>query len=130
MTRKRYIKQLMGLGISRNAAAVMAYSCQVAGKSYETDLRRRRTWLQVAKAARQMGVAILNMVKPFYGESAAWEKLRDSLVVHHGRPITPENLEGGEMVIVTRQEHDRLHGYSAKVVFADETETAGGGGHE
>lgn len=130
MTRKRYIKLLMALGLTRNRANAMAYACQVAGRSYAADYRHRRPWLQVAKAARQMGAAMLNMVKPFYGAAAAWKKLRDSLVVHHARPITPENLEGGEMVIVTRQEHERLHGYSAGVCYVDDLHGPGGGGHE
>jgi hypothetical protein len=120
----------MALGVQRNRADAMAYACRVAGRSYAVDYRYRKTWLEVSKAARQMGAAMLNMVKPFYGAAAAWQKLRDSLAVHHARPITPENLEGGEMVIVTRQEHERLHGYSAKVSFVDELDGAGGGRHE
>lgn len=127
MTRKRYIKQLMALGIQRNQANTMATLCRVAGKSYETDLRRRRPWMQLARAARQVSATILNASKYFNDLAAAAAKALGGLVVHHAQPITPDNLEGGNMYIVTQQEHERLHGYSAKVSFADEIETAGGG---
>lgn len=127
MTRKRYIKQLMALGIPRNRANAMARLCQHSGKSYAAEYRRQRPWLQLAHAARRAKTTILNVAKAFNSAATAAAKLRDSLVAHHATPITPANLDPGNMVIVTRQEHERLHGYSAKVSFVDEMETAGGG---
>lgn len=127
MKRKKYVKQLMALGMARNQANAMAYCCRVAGKTYEDDYRRKRPWLLLARSARQAKATILNVARAFNNVATAAAKLMGSLAVHHAQPITPENLEGGNMYIVTRQEHDRLHGYSAKVSFADELETAGGG---
>ena len=133
MTRKKYVKQLMALGMSRNAANAMAYSCQVAGRSYAADYWHRRPWFLLARAARQASAAVLNITKAFNGLAAGVAKLRDSLVVHHPRLITPESVEGGNLYIVTAQEHDRLHGYSASVSYVDDLHDPaayGGGGNE
>lgn len=133
MTRKKYVKQLMALGMSRNAANAMAYCCQVAGRSYAADYRHRRPWFLLARAARQASAAVLNMTKPLKGLAAAVAILRDSLVVHHPQLITPESLERDNMYIVTAQEHARLHGYSASVSYVDDLHdpaTYGGGGNE
>lgn len=120
MKRKKFVKQLMAMGLERNMANVMAYLCQHTGTSYEADFRRRAPWLRLARAARQVSASLLNMAKGIKGVAAAAAGLRDALVVHHPQPLTPESLEAGKMYIVTKQEHDRLHGYSAHVSFVDE----------
>lgn len=130
MTRKKYVKQLMALGISRNAANAMARVCQVAETPYAADYKRRAPWIRLGYAARRVRAAVLNMTKALNGLAAAAANFRDSLVLHHAQPITPENLEGGKMYIVTAQEHDRLHGYSASVSYVDDLHGQGGGGHE
>lgn len=130
MTRKRYIKLLMALGITRNLANIMAETCQGTGKSYAAEYRRQLQRLRMAKAARKMATAVCNMMKFFNSGLPVARELQGLLVAHHAQPITPENLEGGKMVIVTKQEHDRLHGYSANVTFVDELHCAGGGGNE
>lgn len=127
MTRKRYIKLLMALDVQRNRANAMAYACQVAGRSYEADYRFISPWLKLAKAAREAGNAVLNMARAALTGSRHIMGRAADMVVHHALPITLENLEGGKMLIVTKQEHDALHGYSANVSFADELEKAGGG---
>jgi hypothetical protein len=127
MTRKKFIKQLMACGFSRNSANAVAYACMVAGEPYGECYRRKRPWLGLAKAARQLGAYILNLSKGVKDLIPCVEKLRDNLVLHHPRPINPGNMEAGNLYIVTQQEHNALHGYSAKVSFVDELETAGGG---
>lgn len=129
MTRKKYVKQLMALGVRRNRANAMAYDCQAKGRSYAADYGYISPWLKLAKAAREAGSAVLNMARSIIGPRYAG-RLAYDMVVHHVQPITPEKLEGGNIVVVTKQEHDRLHGYSAKVSFVDELESAGGGRHE
>ena len=126
MTRKRYVKQLMALGVQRNRANAMAYACQDAGRSYANDYAFISPWLKLAKAAREAGSAMLNMGRAIFHSRHIMGQAAD-MVVHHDRPITPDNLEGGGLIVVTRQEHERLHGYSARVSFADDLETAGGG---
>lgn len=131
MKRKKFVKQLMALGMTRNQANAMAYCCRVTGRTYEADYQKRAPWLRMRYETHKLSVS-LRMTAGYLCSglaraAAAVEKLRDSLVVHHVQPISPENLGSGKMVIVTRQEHDRLHGYSANVSFADELETAGGG---
>lgn len=131
MKRKKYVKQLMGLGVPRNRANLMAYCCQRTGQSYADDYRRRSPWLRVSQEAHKAAVS-MRMVDGYFCSglaraAAAVEKLRAALVVHHVRPITPDNLEGGDILVVTRQEHEALHGYSAKICLTDELETAGGG---
>lgn len=128
MTRKRYIKLFMALGVSRNAANRMADRCRAAGIPYAANYRARSPWLKLGKAARMASAAILNLSS---GARAALQGIADGtaralhqLEVHHARPITPENLTPGNIHIVTRQEHEALHGYSAKVSFVDENHMA------
>ena len=128
MTRKRYVKQLMALGIPRNWANIMAELCQGTGKSYATEYRRQLPWMRMAKAARKMAKAVCNMAKFFNSGLPIARELQGLLVAHHSQPIDPENLEGDSMIVCTRQEHERLHGYSASVSFVDDLETAGGVG--
>jgi len=124
MTRKKFVKQLMALGVSRNRANALAYACQVAGEPYAVYYRRELPWWTLARAARMARAAMLNMSKAFSGLIPVARELAAALVVHHAQPITPENLEGGKLYVVTKQEHDRLHGYSANVCFADENHPA------
>lgn len=128
MTRKRYIKLFMALGVSRNAANRMADRCRAAGVPYEVNYRTRSPWLKLGKAARECSAALLNLSR---GAAAALHGIIDGtarqlhqLEVHHAQPFSPGNLEGGKMHIVTKQEHARLHGYSAKVSFVDENHPA------
>lgn len=131
MTRKRYIKLFMALGVSRNAANCMADRCRAEGIPYAVDYSARAPWLKLGKAARECGAAILNLssaaaatLQGIVDGAARW---LHQLEVHHAQPITPGNLTPGNMHIVTRQEHAALHGYSAKVSFVDDLHTAGGG---
>lgn len=127
MTRKKFVKQCMALGFSRNAANAMARICQASEQQYADYYRRHSPWWRLGKAARKARAAILNMTKAFSGLNTAAKELTAGLVVHHVQPITPENLEGGKVYLVTKQEHDRLHGYSANVSYVDELDGQGGG---
>ena len=127
MTRKKFVKQLMALGVSRNRANALAYSCQVAGEPYAAYYRRKLPWWTLARAVRLARAAVLNMSKAFSGLIPVARELAAALTVHHAQPIDQENLEGGGLIVVTQQEHDRLHGYSPSVTFVDELHSAGGG---
>jgi hypothetical protein len=130
MTRKKFVKQLMAQGVSRNRANAMACACRVAGEPYAVYYRRKLPWWTLAHAARLARAAVLNFSKALSGLIPVARELAAAMVAHHAQPITPENLEPGNMIVVTKQEHERLHGYSAKVSFVDDLETVGGGGHE
>lgn len=125
MTRKKFVKQLMAMGFSRNAANTKAFICLTTGESYAAYYRRHSPWWRLGSAARQACAAVLNMTKAFNGLIPAARELTADLVAHHPQPITPENLEGGKVYLVTRQEHDRLHGYSANVSYVDELHDTG-----
>lgn len=131
MTRKKFVKQLMGLGLSRNRANFHATLCRYKGISYAEHYAAMAPYLRLNRATSRASVKFRMAAGYFCSglarAAAAVEKLRAALVVHHVRPITPDNLEGGNILIVTRQEHEALHGYSAKIYLTDELETAGGG---
>lgn len=131
MTRKRYIKLFMALGVSRNAANRMADRCRAAGIPYAMNYSARSPWLKLGKAARLASVALLNLGgaarAALHGIADGTARTLHQLEVHHAQPITPENLESGKLYVVTKQEHDRLHGYSANVTYVDELHGAGGG---
>lgn len=58
MTRKRYIKLLMALGVSRNDADGKALLCRLFGVPYATDYARRAPRLRMAKTARNISVSL------------------------------------------------------------------------
>lgn len=130
MTRKRYVKLFMALGVSRNAANRMADNCRAKGIPYAVHYSARAPWLTLGKMARMTGVSLLNLSS---GARTALQGCADSVarMLHHlnahpSQPITPETLKPGNMLIVTAQKHAELHGYSAKVSFVDELHTIGG----
>ena len=130
MTRKKIVKQLMAQGLSRNRANFHATLCRDKGISYAEYYAAVAPWLIPTRETRRATVK-MRMVAGYLCSGLARaaanvEKLRAALVAHHVRPITPDNLEGGNILIVTRQEHEALHGYSAKIAIVDELETAGG----
>lgn len=45
MTRKRYIKQLMAVGVSRRTAAHSAEAARATGKSYDLVFRALMYWI-------------------------------------------------------------------------------------
>lgn len=49
MTRKRYIKLLMSVGVGRNAAAEMAADCRKAGASFHVGLYTALTSVYAAR---------------------------------------------------------------------------------
>lgn len=136
MTRKRYIKLLMALGIQRNYADAMAYACQVAGRSYAADYKMRSPWLRLAlfsrRVLRNATAAVMHLAESITNAMAA-----TNLQLHHPTPYTPENVGDGlhhNMQIVTQAEHAAIHGrldgYNAGTVMLDELDAQGGGGND
>jgi len=134
MTRKKYIKALMALDVSRNDANAMALAAQVLGTSYEEDYRQRAPWLRLAlfsrRALRNVTAAVMRLAESITNAIAA-----TSLQMHHPTPYTPENVADGlhhNMQIVTQAEHAAIHGrldgYNAGTVIFDELDAQGGGG--
>jgi hypothetical protein len=58
MTRKRFIKLLMAMGLSRNAANARATLCQYKGKSYAEEYKCMEPWLRVHREAHRITVSM------------------------------------------------------------------------
>lgn len=71
MTRKRYIKLLMALGVERNSAEDAARKCRETGRTYADDYRRRFPWLTMQKAFRKLGRSTLAVGNVLGAMSAA-----------------------------------------------------------
>lgn len=130
MTRKKYIKLLMGLGKSRNTANAMARACQVAGKPYAKAYRERVRWLQLVQAARRF---YRNMTKAAMALAESARHKLQGMQLHHPTPYSPENVGAPldhNVQIVTPAEHAALHGYRAHTVLVDELAGHGGGGND
>lgn len=115
MKRKKYIKQLMALGIDRNGAHAMAYLCRTAGKTYEADYRARAPWLRLQMAARRAGTAFRKLSESFHAASMAFAEKFNRDMHHAGHNVT--------MQIVTREEHAAIHardGYGDTIKVARE----------
>lgn len=58
MTRKKFVKQLMAMGLSRNAANVRATLCQYKGRSYAEEYKAMEPWLRVHREAHRITVSM------------------------------------------------------------------------
>lgn len=110
MTRKRYIKCLMALGVSRNRANVMATACRgPGGKSYAQDFADREPWLRLEYSAKCVAKALAFALQ---GVVLSAQKIAADigqtlhLVVHHNAPGPNSGLR-----IMTQAEHAALHGH-------------------
>lgn len=89
MKRQKFVKQLISMGLDRNGAERCAAYCQANREPYTDGLARFRRVLRNVEEI--MAAAAVQAFFP-------------------GQPIHPENLEGGNMLFVTQEEHARLHG--------------------
>lgn len=95
MTRKKYVKQLMALDVTRNQANAMARICQHSGKSYEADYKARAPWLRAAQAARRLKAAFLNMGRELAKAAAVFCESFNRRAKQRGENITLEITVGG-----------------------------------
>ena len=122
MTRKRYVKLLMALGMDRNEANAAACLCRATGKTYAADYKASAPWMRLHMAARRVKKAFEKIGRTAAATLTAWAIEFNRNMHHAGHPIT--------MQIVTREEHAAIHGhdgYRAAITLADELATAGGG---
>lgn len=61
MTRKKYIKQLMALGISKNDANDKALVCQLMRRPYAESLRSIKAWRELDKYKKRVADAVCNV---------------------------------------------------------------------
>ena len=58
MTRKKFVKQLMAMGLSRNSANLRATLCQYKCKSYAEEYEAMEPWLRVHREAHRITVSV------------------------------------------------------------------------
>lgn len=133
MTRKKFVKQLMGLGVSRNGANLYAKICRRKGIPYAQRYKAMEPGLRLRKTAKNVSVTINASVAKFASNlavaAANMAKLRESiaqvaqqpLVAHHPTPYTPGNLPGllpDNMQIMRQADHAALHGRACGIDLA------------
>lgn len=64
MTRKKFVKQLMARGCSRNAAQAWAYACRIRGESYEEALPFAAASVVATNDFAEMLARIAESIKP------------------------------------------------------------------
>lgn len=131
MTRKKFVKQLMALGLSRNRANFHAMLCREKGIPYAEHYKAMAPWLGLAAGVKNPAVSIriacANFASAMDRAAANMKKLSQTiaeskqmeLVAHHPEPYTPaasahqlpQNIQ-----IMSRADHAAMH--------------QGGGGHE
>lgn len=89
MTRKRYIKLLMALGVERNKAEAYARQCRETGRTYKQDYYRRYPWLTMQKAFRKLGRSVLGVGNVLGRMSAAANTIVSSLAAGPIAPVEP-----------------------------------------
>lgn len=95
MTRKRYTKLLMALGVSRNRANAMAYACRVAGLTYATDYNSRLPWLMLTNAADGVSKAMRKLGKTMATALGTMAQRADLLVAALAESFGAGPLGGG-----------------------------------
>lgn len=108
MTRKRYVKLLMAMGVTRDQANTYALLCRMAGRPYKEDYGMRAPWLNVQNAAHRIVVKLGAALAEFgIGVQKAIEniqRLRGAFVgldlangpdkTGYILPLTTSNLDG------------------------------------
>jgi hypothetical protein len=95
MTRKKYVKQLMALGVPRNRANAMACLCRAAGKTYAADYKAQAPWLRITKAASDLKTAFMKARDALAKAAAFICKNLNSRAQQRGENITVEITVGG-----------------------------------
>lgn len=60
MTRKRFIKELMGMGFSRNEANGIAIKSRGSGLSYQEYCEYKYQWFKLSIAMKKVGTSVKN----------------------------------------------------------------------
>lgn len=61
MKHRKFVKQLMALGVSRNAANAMATAVHLNSWTYAEAYKAWRPWIHLAYSARKASTAMVNM---------------------------------------------------------------------
>lgn len=95
MTRKKYVKQLMALGVPRNRANAMAYLCRAAGKTYAADYKAQAPWLRVTKAVSDLKTAFIKAGAAMAKAAAFLCANLNARAQQRGENITVQIIVGG-----------------------------------
>lgn len=79
MTRKKYVKQLMALGVQRNDANASAILHNYQGHPYSRALKEERLRLSINRAFKTLGDTALQMAIGIGKAAAAMQTLADAL---------------------------------------------------
>ena len=63
MTRKTFVKKLMGIGISRNEANEISTKSRKSGIPYQKYYEYECSWLKIANAMKKVGTSAKNFSK-------------------------------------------------------------------
>lgn len=124
MTRKKFVKQLMALGLPRNRANSHATRCRYKGNSYAEYYAALAPVLRVRQAQDKLNVS-MRMAAGYFlsGLARVWAamaRLRDDLVAHHPNPYTPGHPgpDFQNMQIMSQADHAAMHGYTCGIDLA------------
>lgn len=119
MTRKRFVKQLMALGVQRNDANFAAWKHRLLGHTYRRALGEERLRLELKKAMGNLGTAVANMGKAIAALADQIKKNFRAInfrlersVTHHPTPYTPGQLSQDfkTVQVMSQADHAALHG--------------------
>lgn len=119
MTRKRFIKQLMALGVQRNAANAAAWLHRMQGHTYRRALGEERLRLSLKKAMGTFGTVAGEMTKAIAALADQVKKNFRAInfglernVIHHPTPYTPGQLSQDfqNVQVMSHADHAALHG--------------------
>lgn len=157
MTRKKFVKQLMALGYQRNHAEGMAMYARWTGCTYEDYLRDEITRINFNKNLLNIKVSLVDYFTPvFKAAQQAVERLREAVAGIKWNPPdlsalswATEQVEEAplpqwpkenphrcdvldamayNMQVMSRADHDALHGYVCGIDLAHGPDFSAGGG--
>lgn len=63
MTRKTFVKKLMGIGLSRNEVNEISIKIRKSGIPYQKYYEYECSWLKIANAMKKVGTSVNNFIK-------------------------------------------------------------------
>jgi len=132
MTRKKFVKQLMGMGYQRNTAELKAAIVRGSGQSYEQYMRREKQYDALYNAAADYKKALLRPAAVLSSAAAlALERFHQALANIKWPTVDVCTLFASvDEVHLWPKENPHLHGLTADIVLVDELDGAGGGGND
>ena len=125
MTRKRFVKLLMGVGYSRNRAAAIAELCRQRREPYAAYLNRAR--LHVFYNAKKFKRSLKAAARAMQNLARKVRESLGGLVVHHPHLITTTNAYNfleKNMQVVPLADHKKMHdGLRVNFSAIDEMDT-------